>query len=104
MVLNLLRVEEINPEYMLERSFYQFQNYAAIPGLHDSMYAVRYLASPPRILCTFIAIRCRYKIAVNLCAWWMDPSIEVRNTGVAINFFLFVNMVWNITEKIVLLC
>jgi ATP-dependent RNA helicase DOB1 len=36
MVLNLLRVEEINPEYMLERSFYQFQNYAAIPDLFDS--------------------------------------------------------------------
>ncbi|CAH1772734.1 unnamed protein product [Owenia fusiformis] len=35
MVLNLLRVEEINPEYMLERSFYQFQNYGAIPGLVD---------------------------------------------------------------------
>ncbi|XP_078318641.1 exosome RNA helicase MTR4-like isoform X2 [Crassostrea virginica] len=33
MVLNLLRVEEINPEYMLERSFYQFQNYASIPDL-----------------------------------------------------------------------
>ena len=36
MVLNLLRVEEINPEYMLERSFYQFQNYAAIPDLIES--------------------------------------------------------------------
>lgn len=35
MVLNLLRVEEINPEYMLERSFFQFQNYASIPGLCD---------------------------------------------------------------------
>ncbi|KAH3850420.1 hypothetical protein DPMN_092831 [Dreissena polymorpha] len=37
MVLNLLRVEEINPEFMLERSFYQFQNYAAIPGLIDQL-------------------------------------------------------------------
>ncbi|KAH8378229.1 hypothetical protein KR093_010312 [Drosophila rubida] len=37
MVLNLLRVEEINPEYMLERSFYQFQNQAALPGLHDKV-------------------------------------------------------------------
>ncbi|CAH0555487.1 unnamed protein product [Brassicogethes aeneus] len=36
MVLNLLRVEEINPEYMLERSFFQFQNQTAIPGLYDS--------------------------------------------------------------------
>nr|XP_006825596.1 PREDICTED: superkiller viralicidic activity 2-like 2-like [Saccoglossus kowalevskii] len=37
MVLNLLRVEEINPEYMLERSFYQFQNYAAIPEMIDKL-------------------------------------------------------------------
>ncbi|XP_013779377.1 superkiller viralicidic activity 2-like 2 [Limulus polyphemus] len=37
MVLNLLRVEEINPEYMLERSFFQFQNYAAIPQLYDKL-------------------------------------------------------------------
>lgn len=37
MVLNLLRVEEINPEYMLERSFYQFQNYASIPELCEKL-------------------------------------------------------------------
>ncbi|XP_064625845.1 exosome RNA helicase MTR4-like [Lineus longissimus] len=37
MVLNLLRVEEINPEYMLEKSFYQFQNYAAIPELFEKV-------------------------------------------------------------------
>ncbi|XP_078095944.1 exosome RNA helicase MTR4 [Mustelus asterias] len=37
MVLNLLRVEEINPEYMLEKSFYQFQNYKAIPGVVERL-------------------------------------------------------------------
>ncbi|BFZ16877.1 hypothetical protein BsWGS_19916 [Bradybaena similaris] len=37
MVLNLLRVEESNPEYMLERSFFQFQNYAAIPDLLEKI-------------------------------------------------------------------
>uniref|UniRef100_A0A2A4J3B7 Exosome RNA helicase MTR4 n=1 Tax=Heliothis virescens TaxID=7102 RepID=A0A2A4J3B7_HELVI len=37
MVLNLLRVEEINPEYMLERSFFQFQNQATIPDLIDKV-------------------------------------------------------------------
>ncbi|XP_043209434.1 exosome RNA helicase MTR4-like [Amphibalanus amphitrite] len=42
MVLNLLRVEEINPEYMLERSFFQFQNYAAIPGLCDRVKKARF--------------------------------------------------------------
>ena len=36
MVLNLLRVEEINPEYMMERSFHQFQNYSNIPILFNS--------------------------------------------------------------------
>ena len=36
MVLNLLRVEGINPEFMLERSFYQFQHFSTIPALYDS--------------------------------------------------------------------
>lgn len=38
MVLNLLRVEEVNPEIMLESSFYQYQNYAAIPDMVKSEY------------------------------------------------------------------
>ena len=38
MVLNLLRVEEINPEFMMERSFHQFQNYSNIPNLYESKY------------------------------------------------------------------
>lgn len=37
MVLNLLRVEEINPEYMLERSFYQFQNQSSIPEFYEKI-------------------------------------------------------------------
>ncbi|CAH0390444.1 unnamed protein product [Bemisia tabaci] len=37
MVLNLLRVEEINPEYMLERSFFQFQNNSSIPVLYEKV-------------------------------------------------------------------
>ena len=37
MVLNLLRVEDINPEFMLQRSFFQFQNYANIPALCEKL-------------------------------------------------------------------
>jgi ATP-dependent RNA helicase DOB1 len=37
MVLNLLRVEGINPEFMLQRSFHQFQNYANIPVLCEKL-------------------------------------------------------------------
>ncbi|UJR27854.1 hypothetical protein I4U23_009119 [Adineta vaga] len=37
MVLNLLRVEGINPEFMLERSFYQFQHFSTIPALQEKL-------------------------------------------------------------------
>ena len=33
MILNLMRVEGISPEYMLDRCFYQFQNSASVSGL-----------------------------------------------------------------------
>ncbi|VEL13163.1 unnamed protein product [Protopolystoma xenopodis] len=42
MLLNLLRVEEINPEYMLERSFCQFQNYASLPDLQQREFFIVY--------------------------------------------------------------
>lgn len=37
MILNLMRVEGVSPEYMLERSFYQFQNCDSIPGLEAQL-------------------------------------------------------------------
>jgi len=37
MVLNLLRVEDVNPEFMLERSFYQYQNTSSIPFLMNKL-------------------------------------------------------------------
>ncbi|OZJ06730.1 ATP-dependent RNA helicase mtr4 [Bifiguratus adelaidae] len=47
MILNLMRVEGISPEFMLERCFYQFQNASSIPrleheiqDLHDEMEAI----------------------------------------------------------------
>ena len=38
MVLNLMRVEGISPEFMLERCFYQFQNTASVSGLEKGEY------------------------------------------------------------------
>ncbi|KAF9004640.1 rRNA-processing arch domain-containing protein [Cyathus striatus] len=37
MVLNLMKVEGISPEYMLERCFFQFQSSAGIPKLQDEL-------------------------------------------------------------------
>ncbi|KRZ91957.1 Superkiller viralicidic activity 2-like 2 [Trichinella sp. T8] len=43
MVLNLFRVEGINPEFMLERSFFQFQKYSTMPALYE-IYPFMYSA------------------------------------------------------------
>ncbi|KAI8055634.1 ATP-dependent RNA helicase DOB1 [Syncephalis plumigaleata] len=40
MILNLMRVEEISPEYMLERCFYQFQSNASVPALEEEQHAL----------------------------------------------------------------
>ncbi|KDQ52896.1 hypothetical protein JAAARDRAFT_138149 [Jaapia argillacea MUCL 33604] len=37
MVLNLMKVEGISPEFMLERCFFQFQNSAGVPMLEDEL-------------------------------------------------------------------
>lgn len=40
MLLNLMRVEGISPEFMLESSFYQFQNAASVPLLEQELAAL----------------------------------------------------------------
>jgi ATP-dependent RNA helicase DOB1 len=37
MILNLMRVEAISPEFMLERCFFQFQNAASVSGLEKQL-------------------------------------------------------------------
>lgn len=41
MVLNLLRIEAVSPEYMLERSFFQFQNAASVPALEKALVSLQ---------------------------------------------------------------
>lgn len=45
MILNLMKVEGINPEYMLERCFLQFQSNAGIPVLEDGMFFLQLLGA-----------------------------------------------------------
>ncbi|ORX33502.1 putative ATP-dependent RNA helicase [Kockovaella imperatae] len=39
MIINLMRVEGVSPEYMLERCFYQFQNSMSVPVLEKELKA-----------------------------------------------------------------
>lgn len=41
MILNLLRIEAVSPEFMLERSFFQFQNAASVPKLEKELMALQ---------------------------------------------------------------
>lgn len=72
MVLNLLRVEEINPEYMLEKSFYQFQHYRAIPGVVESKYKITTIESH--------------------LAWILNSKITAILAALAIFFFWQANL------------
>ncbi|XP_023235341.1 superkiller viralicidic activity 2-like 2 [Centruroides sculpturatus] len=109
MVLNLLRVEEINPEYMMERSFFQFQNYAAIPQLLDKLKVLQKEHDEIKIpreseIGTYYKIRQQlgnlskefqeYLIKPQYCVPFMQPGrmIQVKNNdndfgwGIIINF------------------
>jgi len=41
MILNLLRIEAISPEFMLERCFFQFQNAASVPQLEKELLSLQ---------------------------------------------------------------
>ena len=53
MILNLMRIETISPEYLMERSFFQFQNFSELPNLMTSeFYLVKslcYLNNVPEL-------------------------------------------------------
>ncbi|KAL2755286.1 hypothetical protein ACRALDRAFT_2027072 [Sodiomyces alcalophilus JCM 7366] len=41
MILNLLRIEAVSPEFMLERCFHQFQNAASVPALERDLMSLQ---------------------------------------------------------------
>lgn len=41
MILNLIRIEAISPEFMLERCFHQFQNAASVPTLEKELMSLQ---------------------------------------------------------------
>ncbi|KAL9100478.1 MAG: hypothetical protein Q9163_004151 [Psora crenata] len=49
MILNLMRVEGISPEFMLEKCFYQFQNTASVSGLERELHEMEIQKSEMRI-------------------------------------------------------
>lgn len=48
MIINLMRVEGVSPEFMLERCFFQFQNTMSVPVLEDSQLSSTGCITPIR--------------------------------------------------------
>uniref|UniRef100_A0A158QGV4 Superkiller viralicidic activity 2-like 2 n=1 Tax=Rodentolepis nana TaxID=102285 RepID=A0A158QGV4_RODNA len=82
MLLNLLRVEEINPEYLMERSFCQFQNYARLPELTGMAIKLKKRSRRDRVssLETFYVLDCLLSKAriSEICGLPMADIIPVR--------------------------
>ena len=51
MVLNLMKVEGISPEYMLERCFFQFQNSTEVPTLQEGTCCFRFAQAIMKLTC-----------------------------------------------------
>lgn len=57
MILNLMKVEGISPEYMLERCFFQFQSSAGIPKLAEGRYRTHLLALLGRLTICVVELK-----------------------------------------------
>ena len=84
MILNLLRVEGISPDYMLEKCFFQFQNAASVSGLEKQLgdleqkKAEMYIESEPEIE-EYYKLRTQLdKLASDMKAVITDPQYLLK--------------------------
>jgi len=84
MVLNLLRVEEVNPEYMMERSFHQFQNYSTIPQVYEKVTKLESEVAQMKVdkeeeVSTYVRLRDQLsKLSEEFHGFLTDPQYIVR--------------------------
>ena len=85
MILNLMRVEGISPEFMLERCFHQFQNTASVAGLERELHALEAeraeLVVPEEPL-----IREYYELRQQIAAYTRDMQDVINHPSYSIPF------------------
>lgn len=85
MILNLMRVEGISPEFLLENSFYQFQNAAAVPKLEEELAIKTKEMSEIQIL-DEPAIKETYELKQNLQKYHADMVTVITHPSHVLNF------------------
>lgn len=85
MILNLLRIEAISPEFMLERCFHQFQNAASVPALEKDLMALQQerdvLAIPDESV-----IKDYYQIRQQLNTYTRDMRAVIQHPQYSLDF------------------
>ncbi|MCJ1390455.1 ATP-dependent RNA helicase mtr4 [Xylographa bjoerkii] len=85
MILNLMRVEGISPEFMLERCFYQFQNTAGVSGLERELHELEIQRSTMEIA-DESTIRDYYELRQQLSTYSKDMRDVINHPNYCLQF------------------
>ncbi|KAI9815034.1 MAG: ATP-dependent RNA helicase mtr4 [Pycnora praestabilis] len=85
MILNLMRVEGICPEFMLERCFYQFQNTASVSGLERELHELESQRSSLEIP-DESTIREYYELRGSLTTYTKDMRDVINHPNYSLQF------------------
>ncbi|KAF5687599.1 atp-dependent rna helicase dob1 [Fusarium circinatum] len=85
MILNLLRIEAISPEFMLERCFHQFQNAASVPSLEKELMSLQQERDNTTIA-DESTVKDYYQIRQQLSAYTKDMRTVIQHPNYSISY------------------
>lgn len=85
MILNLLRIEAISPEFMLERCFHQFQNAASVPTLERDLMALQQ-ERDNMVITDEATVKDYYNIRTQLESYTKDMRSVIQHPNYCIDF------------------
>ncbi|QGI88969.1 hypothetical protein CEK26_000184 [Fusarium fujikuroi] len=85
MILNLLRIEAISPEFMLERCFHQFQNAASVPSLEKELMTLQQERDNTSIA-DESTVKDYYQIRQQLSAYTKDMRTVIQHPNYSISY------------------
>ncbi|PGH16470.1 hypothetical protein AJ79_01801 [Helicocarpus griseus UAMH5409] len=88
MILNLLRVEGISPEFMLERCFYQFQNTASVAGLEKPELAELEKEHAGMVITDEGTIREYYELRQNIATYTSDMQTVISHPSYSLKYMV----------------
>lgn len=85
MILNLLRIEAISPEFMLERCFHQFQNAASVPSLEKELMSLQQERDNTSIA-DESTVKDYYQIRQQLSAYTKDMRTVIQHPNYSLSY------------------